>query len=294
MLVVASQVSDFRKRGLLDLKQKITEERIRSKAIINLHVKEDIIVYGERNGTRVAFTYSYMDNLKKKYASASSIYPFLPPIEPGIFITNLSTTHRLLFNKFAVVKNHVLVVTSSYQEQTEPVNQNDFSAIFKVVSALKGLCIFNSGPHSGASQPHKHAQVMPMFKETKYSITKLLTKEAAQHEKPFKCSFFNFAHLVVPLPASGVDESFDDIGVKLELIYRELIKSLKIDTKQSSYNLILTEKWMMIVKRSKELAFDTLSVNSLGFIGTRLRVIRFFLFNFRSYAIKRRESERYN
>jgi len=34
--------------------------------------------------------------------------------------------------------------------------------------------------------------------------------------------------------------------------------------------LILTESWMLVIKRSKEMAFDVLSVNSLGFLGSFL------------------------
>jgi ATP adenylyltransferase len=38
--------------------------------------------------------------------------PFLPPFEEGLFINELSETHSLLFNKFQVCKEHVLVVTT--------------------------------------------------------------------------------------------------------------------------------------------------------------------------------------
>jgi len=41
--------------------------------------------------------------------------PFVPPFEEGLFIANLSATHRLLFNKFCICKEHCLVVTKEMQ-----------------------------------------------------------------------------------------------------------------------------------------------------------------------------------
>ena len=142
------QVNDIRKRKLIELKQIIIEERLKSKAIVELHTDDEILIPATKGDTQVTFLFSYMENLNKKYTGQTKTHPFLPPIEPGIFITDLSPTHRLLFNKFSLVKNHVLVVTSSFQEQTDPLNLNDFASGYKVLLALKGFCFYNSGPNS--------------------------------------------------------------------------------------------------------------------------------------------------
>ena len=111
---------------------------------------------------------------------------------------------------------------------------------------------------------------MPSDKDHRYDIAKLISKEALRLESSatsFQCSLFKFAHRIGVVPSFDNNQNYQHIGETLENIYEELLKSLKIDTKTMSYNLILTESFILVVKRSKERAFDTLSVNSLGFLG---------------------------
>jgi len=54
--------------------------------------------------------------------------PFLPPFEEGLFVQKLSDAHSLLFNKFAVVKDHMLVVTTKFEHQSSLLHKGDFSA----------------------------------------------------------------------------------------------------------------------------------------------------------------------
>jgi len=56
-------------------------------------------------------------------------------------------------------------------------------------------------------------------------------------------------------------------------IYRQQLDHLKLLNEDKSYNLLLTDKWMMIVPRMKEnFEHDSIvtSVNSVGFSGTLL------------------------
>lgn len=268
------------KNELVVLKQKITQERLRSKAIVNLDITETHTNQIEHPLTKITFTFYFMDKLKLKPTKPEAqqkTHPFLPPFEPGIFITNLSDTHNLLFNKYCVVKNHVLVVTKKFEHQTNKLNRSDFAAAFKVMRSLEGFCFYNSGPQSGASQAHKHFQIMPYDKDHRYDIAKLIHKEASRLENlatSFKCSLFNFGHRIGIIPSFEINQDYHQIGETLENIYEELISTLDIDTKTMSYNLILTESWMLVVKRYKERAFDTLSVNSLGFLGNYIYILR--------------------
>lgn len=49
---------------------------------------------------------------KKKNVSFD---PFMEPFEPGLCINELSDSHRLLFNKFCICKEHSLIVTKSME-----------------------------------------------------------------------------------------------------------------------------------------------------------------------------------
>jgi ATP adenylyltransferase/5',5'''-P-1,P-4-tetraphosphate phosphorylase II len=52
-----------------------------------------------------------LKNLDKKPFGGATSNPFLPPFEEGLFIDDLNSSHRLLFNKFPIFKNHLLVVS---------------------------------------------------------------------------------------------------------------------------------------------------------------------------------------
>jgi ATP adenylyltransferase/5',5'''-P-1,P-4-tetraphosphate phosphorylase II len=80
---------------------------------------------------------------------------------PELLIKDLGNSHRLLFNKFNIYDNHLLVVTREFESQKEPISQGDMVYAGLVCEALQGILFFNGGVLSGASQPHKHLQILP-------------------------------------------------------------------------------------------------------------------------------------
>ncbi len=89
--------------------------------------------------------------------------PFLP-YDPAMWVCHVTNTHTLLLNKFNLVDHHVLVVTRDYAPQEQMLDVADFTATHAVLHAMQpgGLAFFNCGPLSGASQPHKHVQLLPL------------------------------------------------------------------------------------------------------------------------------------
>jgi len=67
----------------------------------------------------------------------------------------------LIFNKYCVCDEHVLIVTNDFEEQTSPLSIEDFTAAFITCKALDAIMFFNCGYNAGASIPHKHLQVIP-------------------------------------------------------------------------------------------------------------------------------------
>lgn len=55
----------------------------------------------------------------------------------------------------------MLIVTKEFQPQENKLTEEDFKQCVLVQGALGGVFYFNSGPESGASQKHKHIQVLP-------------------------------------------------------------------------------------------------------------------------------------
>ena len=80
-------------------------------------------------------------------------------------------THILVLNKYPVIPGHFILATKQNKQQTTLLEQHDLEATY---SCLKNwyegshgsgserlFAFFNSGEHSGASQPHRHVQFLP-------------------------------------------------------------------------------------------------------------------------------------
>ncbi|CAK7268717.1 bifunctional AP-4-A phosphorylase/ADP sulfurylase [Sporothrix epigloea] len=97
--------------------------------------------------------------------------PFENP-PPGLLIVPQvgeagSFTHRLVLNKFAISQDHSILATSDFRPQTHLLEAGDLAAAYACVNAYheegEELYVFyNSGTHSGASQPHRHLQLLPV------------------------------------------------------------------------------------------------------------------------------------
>ena len=55
------------------------------------------------------------EGLKEQKKEPIKSDPFMPPFEEGLFIDELTTTHSLVFNKFSVCDNHVIVITKEFE-----------------------------------------------------------------------------------------------------------------------------------------------------------------------------------
>lgn len=77
-----------------------------------------------------------------------------------------------MLNKFAIVPEHFLLITRAFKQQTHLLGADDLAAAHACMRAYhehegKGqelFVFFNSGEHSGASQPHRHLQLLPVDK----------------------------------------------------------------------------------------------------------------------------------
>jgi ATP adenylyltransferase len=73
----------------------------------------------------------------------------------------------VVLNKFAIVPEHLIVVTKAFKEQTHLLEEDDIAATYACIRAYKAqgkelFAFFNSGEDSGASQPHRHIQFLPV------------------------------------------------------------------------------------------------------------------------------------
>ncbi|KAJ4329423.1 bifunctional AP-4-A phosphorylase/ADP sulfurylase [Fusarium piperis] len=90
-----------------------------------------------------------------------------PPV--ALRITDLGPSHYLVLNKFAIAAEHFILATNEFKDQDDLLERDDFAAIRACIDAYdkpeggEGLfTFFNSGEFSGASQAHRHVQMIPI------------------------------------------------------------------------------------------------------------------------------------
>lgn len=218
-----------------------------------------------------------IENLQKKPDLNSNINksdPFLPPFEEGQFISEISSTHNLLFNKFLMVKYHVLITTKFFELQTSPLNHQDFYAWLKVMKAIEGFGFYNGGEGSGMSVPHKHMQVIPS-RNSNYSIFELINERVKEKtligssdDGAFLLKEFKFRHVIRLIDIPN-EESIEKGAEILLNAYEKALNDLENSNLKIPYNLVVTEDWILVVLRSKEKALDV-SFNSMAFSGSFL------------------------
>lgn len=216
------------------------------------------------------FVLRVVDNLQRKLesdaqarAAPQPVNPFLP-YDPALFVADLSATHLVLLNKFKVMDGHALIVTRACAEQESPLDESDFAAAAQALQQTGGLAFYNAGLAAGASQRHKHLQLLPWplapaAVAAPFDPATWPGAALARRERPY-------AHAWAPLDSAAFAEP-----VRLARLYEALLAVLGLGASggYSGYNLLLTRRWMLAVRRSQA-GFDGLSVNALGFAGTLL------------------------
>ncbi|MCY7322197.1 MAG: phosphorylase [Phormidesmis sp. CAN_BIN36] len=194
--------------------------------------------------------------------SGEAFNPFLP-YEEDLFVANLSETHVCLLNKFNVVDYHLLIVTRAFEEQESLLTLQDFLALWTCLAEYDGLAFYNAGKNAGASQRHKHLQLIPLPLLSGVAIA-IETWLASAEFKGTIATIpqLPFAHGLMWLSSwAQPDKAEETIAC-----YHTLLRCLNLRA-GSAYSLLATREWLLMVPRSQE-SFESISVNSLGFAGS--------------------------
>lgn len=198
------------------------------------------------------------------------VNPFLPP-EPDLFVGDISATHFAVLNKFNVIENHLLIVTRTFEHQETLLNDSDFAALWRCLREFPSLGFYNGGTVAGASQPHKHLQLVPLpFAATGPSVPMdPLLRSASPIGRVGVCGRLPFRHAFVRLDTQAPCSDM------LSALYAAMLKTAGLVPverrdgvyQSGPYNLLITSEWMLLIPRSKEY-FDTISINGLGYAGS--------------------------
>jgi sulfate adenylyltransferase (ADP) / ATP adenylyltransferase len=217
---------------------------------------------------------------QKETQTGKDFNPFLP-YETDLFVADISPTHLCLLNKFNVVDHHLLIVTRAFEDQENWLTLPDFEALWACMAEFEGLAFYNGGKLAGASQRHKHLQLLPL------PIAPQLTPQSVKVPVESVLANAEFKDEIGTIPDLPYVHAFVRLNLRdlppLEAATRSLTVYFKMlhavgicaDSTPNSirqtapYNLLATQDWMLLIPRSQE-DFDSISVNSLGFAGTLL------------------------
>jgi ATP adenylyltransferase len=158
-----------------------------------------------------------------------------------------------------------LIITRAFEPQESLLTLEDFTAMWACLAEFDGLVFYNGGKLAGASQPHKHLQIVP-FAETDIPISPLV-KAAKLDNSLGTIPEFPFVHALTNI---NLGESAEITFKKYHTLLQTLgINPLENNIQSGAYNLLMTREWMLIVPRKFE-EFESISVNSLGFAGALL------------------------
>ncbi len=189
--------------------------------------------------------------------------PFLP-WDQRLEVERLGSSHLLLLNKFPVQRGHLLLITQQWRPQSGWLEPSDWLQLALVDAETPGLWFFNSCAEAGASQPHRHLQLLP--RQLNETICPLHTSIAAQLSGdegrwPWRYRISRRTQRQGP----GVSQELEEL-YKAHSAELGLGAARTAERPLAPYNLLISPDWFMTVSRVKEHSAG-FSVNALGFAG---------------------------
>ena len=268
----------FKKGTLLRLIDEVSEKALVNGSLLPIRTGSE---YVDDKGLR--FVVRILSNLVRKdedrlqRAQEKRGNPFLP-YEKGLFVADISPTHLALLNKFNVMERHLLIVTREFEDQENLLTPADFSALWTCMAEYDAVGFYNGGEAAGASQSHKHLQIVPLPLAGQGPAVPIqpLVDEIRDSGRITRLRSFDFRHCFARL-------ALDNSGFPLQpeeqcyALYQTMLSELGMSVpreeevvKQSGpYCLVVTRQWMLLTPRSQEF-YGEVSVNSLGFAGCLL------------------------
>lgn len=191
------------------------------------------------------------------------------PLEPALVVREVGDTHLALLNKYPVLPQHLLLVTRRYVPQETLLDRADFEALASCRREGAALAFFNGGAVAGASQAHKHLQIVPLSHGAQGALPiESLLARLPHATGVLQVPSFRFRHAFSWCqPDASAQELLENYG---ELLLQAGVgpSAGDIPAMQSEpYNMLLAPQWMLVVARADP-CWQNISINSLGFAGS--------------------------
>lgn len=211
---------------------------------------------------------------KRRASDAKLVDPFAPPYETALLVGDMPPAHAGLLNKFPVLDRHLLAVTREFEPQTDLLTAADCEALLRLLHDWDGLAFYNGGPESGASQPHKHLQIVDLPLAPvgpALPVAEALAADApgdgvgTSPRLPFPHARVRMPELAWRDPSAAAAAVHDR--------YLELLNAVGLPPagpeQPGPYNLLATREWLWLVPRHCQRC-EGIEVNALGFAGALL------------------------
>ena len=191
--------------------------------------------------------------------------PFIP-WDTRLEIQSINDNHTLILNKYPVQIGHMLLITSFWKPQNGWLNEDDFEAILNIDNDTTGLWFFNSSKEAGASQPHRHFQLLPRhYNENicpRYEwFCSLLNNDSDNSSEISHCISIKSRIKDHDSKANDLFSSYKNMAKEMNMgDMGSIRKPLK------PYNLLITSEWIALIIRKTDRS-NGFSINALGFAG---------------------------
>ena len=218
-------------------------------------------------GSRFELRHLLSATPKHLRASGPKPNPFLP-WDQRLEVDRIGDSHVVILNKYPVQTSHMLLITQDWQPQTGWLSMEDWQSLARIDATTTGLWFFNSGPAAGASQPHRHLQLLPRAAGERICARDGWFQRCAQDATTSVEDPLLRSSRVAAISSTLTGETLQDL-------YLALAQDLGLghpstdDCPRGAYNLLLSREWMAIVRRRRE-GIRGFSVNALGFAGSLL------------------------
>jgi ATP adenylyltransferase len=186
--------------------------------------------------------------------------PFLPWERP-LEVEQLDSGHVVLLNKYPVQAGHLLLISATWQPQSGWLSADDWRGVAHLAGDTGGLWFFNSCAASGASQPHRHLQLLPRRAgEASTPLAKEIERQLAMLDTPWPWAY-RLSRRADPLGATDLPALYLEHAEQLGLGHPHYDPQPR-----HPYNLLFDDDWLLTVRRTQEHCAG-FSLNALAFAG---------------------------
>ena len=191
--------------------------------------------------------------------------PFIP-WDSRLEIEPINNKHILILNKYPVQLGHMLLITNSWKAQDGWLTIDDFESIVNVDNDTTGLWFFNSSKEAGASQPHRHFQLLPRhYKQSICPRYKWFC--SLLNQKKNLSSIISHSITIKPRNRKAYSKGNDLFNSYKSMVSDMNLGQIDIINKPlKPYNLLITSEWLALITRETEKS-NGFSINALGFAG---------------------------